>query len=618
MHDLVRALAIAVSSDECFLHKENTQRASPTARHLALQIGNQLHIDELRKYKNLRTILLFGRCDSSAISDVVDNMLAKSRSIRVLDLSHVDVLTNMLPNIASLRVLRFLDLSFTRVNNFRNFPCSLQALYLRGYTRNSIPQSINRLAKLRHLYVDATALSLIPGIGQLSQLQELENFSVGKRNGFMINELKNMQELSGKICISNVQVIKNKHEANEANMILKKHLQAVVLKGRNVSKDLLEGLQPHSNLQELMIEGYGATSLPTWMSEAHIFTRLHSLHVVNCRLLSILPPFGKFHSLRNLTLDSLPSVKHADGTSFGCLESLENFSISSLTSWIDWTHAEDHGPLLPHVARFELHNFPLLKEVPYLPFMSLLSELDISVCGDFFKALPQYVQLLACLKKLKISYCDHPVQLSGHQLKSLEYLYLRKCGGLRLIDGLNCFPSLREVDVLGCPDIFIGFSDRSDRQDKQAALHLTSLATDVSLLNGHCFLPLVRILRIAYLEASHFTPEQEEWFEQLASVEKIVFDFCSFLNRLPSTLARLASLKVLHIKVTTPASLAGAVPQNLQELIMDGFYPETENNFKPGGSDWVNFSHVPYVRLNGETVQNLSVTAASTSSDHQI
>jgi hypothetical protein len=120
----------------------------PTARHLALQIGNQLHIDELSKYKNLRTILLFGHCESNSISDLVDNMLAKSRSIRVLDLSHVEVLTNMLPNIASMRELRFLDLSFTRVNNFRNFPCSLQVLYLRGYTRNFIPQSINMLAKL--------------------------------------------------------------------------------------------------------------------------------------------------------------------------------------------------------------------------------------------------------------------------------------------------------------------------------------------------------------------------------------------------------------------------------------------------------------------------------------
>uniref|UniRef100_A0A8R7Q7F7 NB-ARC domain-containing protein n=1 Tax=Triticum urartu TaxID=4572 RepID=A0A8R7Q7F7_TRIUA len=142
MHDLVRALAIAVSSYDCFHHKETSQRASPTARHLALQVGNQLSIHELNKYKNLRTILLFGHYDSNAICDVVDNMLAKSRSIRVIDLSHLEVLTNMLPNIASLRKLRFLDLSFTRVRNFRNFPYNLQVLYLRGYARNTILRAL--------------------------------------------------------------------------------------------------------------------------------------------------------------------------------------------------------------------------------------------------------------------------------------------------------------------------------------------------------------------------------------------------------------------------------------------------------------------------------------------
>uniref|UniRef100_A0A8R7UBY2 Uncharacterized protein n=1 Tax=Triticum urartu TaxID=4572 RepID=A0A8R7UBY2_TRIUA len=160
MHDLVRALAIGVSSYECFLHRETSQRASPTVRHLALHVGNQLHLHELNKYKNLRTILLFGHCDSNAICDILDNMLANSSSIRVLDLSHLEVLTNMLPNISSLRKLRFFDLSFTKISNLRNFPCNLQVLYLRGYARNTIPQSINSLANLRHLYVDATALSL--------------------------------------------------------------------------------------------------------------------------------------------------------------------------------------------------------------------------------------------------------------------------------------------------------------------------------------------------------------------------------------------------------------------------------------------------------------------------
>lgn len=617
MHDLVRALAIAVSSHECFLHRETPERPSPTVRHLALQVSNQLHIHELNKYKNLRTILLFGHCDSKEIYDVIDTMLANSRSIRVLDLSHLEALTNILPSIPSLKKLRFFDLSFTRINNLRSFPCSLQALYLRGYTRNSIPQTINRLANLRHLYVDSTALSLIPDIGQLSQLQELENFSAGKRNGFMINEMKNMQELCGKICISNIHVIKNTHEAKDANMTEKKHLEALVLKGRNVSTDILEGLQPHSNLRELMIKGYRASTLPSWMLQAHIFTKLQSLHIGDCRLLAVLPPFGNFPSLKHLTLDNLPSVKHADGTSFGCLENLEDFKVSSMTSWTDWSHVEDdHGPLFQHVTRFELHNCPLLEEVPFLSFMSLLSELDISVCGNLVKALAEYVQLLKCLKKLKITYCDHPLLLTGDQLNSLEYLYLRKCGGVRLIDGLHCFPSLREVDVLGCPDILTEFSDESIRQDEQGVLHLTNLFTDVSLLNGKSFLPSVRLLRITYLEALHFTPEQVEWFEQLISVEKIEFAFCYFLRQLPSTLGRLASLKVLQIRMTKPVSLEGVVPQNLQELIMDGI--EMENNFKPGGSDWLSISHVPYIRLNGKTVQNLSTNVASSSSNHQI
>ncbi|KAF7069586.1 hypothetical protein CFC21_075199 [Triticum aestivum] len=619
MHDLVRALAIGVSSYECFFHKETSHRAPPTVRHLSVQVSNQLHIHELNKYRNVRTILLFGHCDSNAICDVVDIMLANSRSIRVLDLSHLEVLTNMLPNIASLRKLRFLDLSFTRVSNLRNFPCNLQVLYLHGYSRGTIPHSINKLNNLRHLYVDATTLSLIPSIGQLSQLQELENFSAGKRNGFMVSELKNMQELSGKLCISNIHIIKSTHEAMVANMIEKKHLEALELKGGNVSKDVLEGLQPHSNLQELMIKGYGATSFPSWMLQAHIFTKLHSLHVGNCRLVAVLPPFRNFPSLKHLTLDNLPSVKHVDGTSFGFLGSLEELKVSSMTSWIDWSHAEDeHGPLLPQVKRFELHNCPLLEEVPCLSFLSSLSELDISVCGLLVKALPQYVQLLACLKKLKISYCDHPLLLSGHQLKSLEYLHLRKCGGLRLIDGLHCFPSLREVDVLGCPDILTELSDKSSRQDEQGVLHLTNLVTDVSLLNGNSFLPTVRILRIFYLETLQFTPEEEQWFEQLISVEKIEFVYCYFLQRLPCTLNRLTSLKVLDIRDTQLVSLEGVVPQNLQELVMDGLCTVKTNYFKPGGSDWSYCCHVPYIRINGKTVQNLSINnAASSSSSHQ-
>jgi hypothetical protein len=619
MHDLVRSLAIAVSTHECFLHKETSQRASPTVRHLALQVGDQLHRHELNKYKNLRTIILFGHSDSDQICDFIETMLANSRSIRVLDLSYFKVLTKLLPSISSLRKLRFFDLSFTGINNLRTFPCNLQVLYLHGYRHEHVPHSINRLANLRHLYVDATALSRIPCIGKLSQLQELENFSAGKKPGFMINELKNMQELTGKLSINNIHLIKNVHEAKDANMIEKKHLESLELKGKIVLRDVLEGLQPHRNLQELMIEGYGARIFPDWILQGQVFTNLQSLHVVNCRFLDVLPPFGKFPSLKKLTLDSLPLVKHADGTSFGCLQNLVEFKVSAMRSWIDWSHVEeDSGPLLPRVTRFELLNCPLLEDVPYLSLTSSLSELDISVCGNYAKALPQYTQLLACLKTLKIADCDHVLLLRGQYFKSLEHLNLGNCVGLRLVDGICCFPNLRNVDISGCPDIFTEFSNESTRQYEQGG-HLTFLRTDVSLLHGNCFLPSLRNVTISYLEAAHFTSEQAEWFEKLISLECLEFLYCYFLQGLPSTLGRLSSLKVLNI-INTQQVLPGegTVPRNLQELILDGYAVDWEDKFQPGGSEWLNICHVPYIRLNGKTVQNLTIDAASSSRNHQI
>jgi hypothetical protein len=126
----------------------------------------------------------------------------------------------------------------------------------------------------------------------------------------------------------------------------------------------------------------------------------------------------------------------------------------------------------------------------------------------------------------------------------------------------------------------------------------------------------VRVLEIAYIEDRSLTPVQEEWFEQLASIQKIVFRACHFLERLPSTLTRLTTLKALQISLR-PVPAGEKFPRTLDELIMD-FPAEQESNFKPGGLYWPNISHVPYIRINGRTVQNLSTDAASSSSNHQI
>ncbi|XP_066347617.1 putative disease resistance protein RGA4 [Miscanthus floridulus] len=215
MHDLVRGLAIAISVDQCFLHDERAGGASSQAlenvRHLSLQTGSLEQCQELHKYKNLRTLLLFGRFESDAFFLLLDGMLRNSPSLRVLDLSYVEALGSGWPNNArSLRKLRFLDVSFTRITKFKDLPVNLQVLHLRGYDVDSLPQNITKLSNLRHLFVDNSALSNIPGIGQLTELQGLDSFIARKGQGFAIRELKNMQELTGQLCIRGLENVRSK------------------------------------------------------------------------------------------------------------------------------------------------------------------------------------------------------------------------------------------------------------------------------------------------------------------------------------------------------------------------------------------------------------------------
>jgi len=169
-------------------HRRHLTGAGNNVRHLSLQAGRLagLALDQwqelLHKYRNLRTLLLFGRFEGDQFFSLLDGVLRNSPGLRVLDLSHVEARANGWPPSAdaSLRKLRFLDLSFTRIARLKDLPTSLQSLHLRGYGAGSMPQSITRLTRLRHLCVDDSALSMVEGIGRLTELQELDSFVARK------------------------------------------------------------------------------------------------------------------------------------------------------------------------------------------------------------------------------------------------------------------------------------------------------------------------------------------------------------------------------------------------------------------------------------------------------
>jgi len=106
-------------------------------------------------------------------------------------------------------------------------------------------------------------------------------------------------------------------------MMDKKHLCSLVIEGRKVPQFVLEGLQPHRNIQELTIKFYQDQNFPHWVLQLDNLANLVHVNLESCRSLSTLPPLGHLPLLKLFSLRKLPSVKHIDGTSFGGFPSLE-------------------------------------------------------------------------------------------------------------------------------------------------------------------------------------------------------------------------------------------------------------------------------------------------------
>ncbi|XP_050231922.1 putative disease resistance RPP13-like protein 1 [Mercurialis annua] len=349
-------------------------------------------------------------------TEVFQNLLPALRCLRVLSLSHYHNIVNLPNSVGNLKHLRYLDLSSTSIEklpevvsalyylqtlilheckdlavvpdsignmihlryldlfqtSIKILPesmgslCNLRTLILQG-CRNlfQMPTSMGRLIHLCHLDISDTKLQEMPlEMGKLVKLQKLTHFIVGKQRGSSIKELGGLQDLHGEIYIRNLQNVANVGEASEANLKAKRLLKRLTFKWNGETenlehdRELLEQLQPHTNLEDLYIIGYGGIDFPSWIGACS--SNIVHLELNGCKNCTSLPPLGQLTSLKELSIIDFNRVVVVGGEFYGSCSSLTNtkksfgclriLKFERMLHWHEWLSCE-HGA------------FPLLQEL---------------------------------------------------------------------------------------------------------------------------------------------------------------------------------------------------------------------------------------------------------------
>lgn len=393
--------------------------------HLSLSCKdiNEVTLTSLENFKQLRTLLLLSGYGSS-IKQVRRELFLSLKLLRTLDLS--ETLISELPSsIGNVKSLRYLDVSHTLI---KRLPESidglhnLQTLKLTGCLNLvGLPKGMKKLFKLRHLELDIVRqlVSMPAKIGNLTNLQTLSAFLVGRDDGFQIGELKNLNCLSGVLCISRLENITSAEEAEEAALAEKRHLYELELRWSEMriekaeeEEEILECLRPHFGLKELRILCYGGLNLPSWISNSK-FDHLIGITLYKCKNCQILPSLGVLPALKFLHISEMNEVKEIndqflrDGSPQRqhAFPKLEKFAIEAMHNLEEWRGVE-------------IGDFPSLRK------------LMVESCSKFL-ALPSLLHL-SSLKHLAIKDCPKLHSLPEEGLSaSLEFLVINDCPGLK-------------------------------------------------------------------------------------------------------------------------------------------------------------------------------------------
>ncbi|EYU17630.1 hypothetical protein MIMGU_mgv1a024684mg [Erythranthe guttata] len=459
MHDLVHDLASSVlnSSDQVrYMGWQSCASLNEQATWLRSLLSNdKICILMFSKFKSLHVLILMGNCVGELPSSINE-------------LIH----------------LRCLDVSDTKL---KCLPDSVGELYhlqtLRAgkYGLKKLPNTLKNLIGLRHLHIPRNELP--PEMGRLTSLRTLPYFGVGDEKGCRITELECLKNLEGKLEIFNLEKVRDKEEATRADLLRKPNLVELVLKwsreAGNGNESVLEGLQPHPNLESLKICGFGGRSLPSWCSNMSGLNKLMEIRLERCKECEQVPMLGHLPHLKNLYLDGLVNLRR----------------MPELTEWLEAelpSAAPENDQRLvvfPRLVYLQIKYCRKLKSAP--SGGTALRNLEIRKCPEL-RELPDDLHTLSALEKLAIYGCS--------KLKTIPYPHETHNDDVdeQLLLGLSC---LRRLSIEHCDELTnLPIELCVESLESLTLSGLMNLRMNMGTLIGYCMQKMPRLSELMIVD----------------------------------------------------------------------------------------------------------------------
>ncbi|KAG4123568.1 hypothetical protein ERO13_D11G333900v2 [Gossypium hirsutum] len=625
MHDLMHDLAESVAGTESSIVDSNeiASKVGEKCRHISIDPS----LIVLFKGKKLRTMLHFPNYErnQNMNDEIWDFIISNYRCLRVLELNGLDF--KMIPR----SICKLKHLSICKIQN-------LQALKLNlCWELEELPKKIEKLVNLTHLGCeDCSGLTHMPrGIGKLTSLETLSKFVVdkdGSRDGADLSELSGLNNLTGRLEITNLGFVKNaKEKFKAANLKEKQHLRLLVLVWNDYGDDdddsgnddddddkSLEDLRPHPNLKELFIGGWRSDAkFPSWLS---LLTNLIVIRIWGPSNFKQIPSFAQLPCLQKLSIVDLTLLEYMDDNSpkgsqgepesfFPSLKSLCLENCPNMKSWwrkssIDDDNEDDTTVIgtstmaFPCLSSLEIVNCPLTS-------MPLYPSLD-----DDLRLVKTSSRPLKQTMKMNITSTTPSSSTSSLPLSKLKSFHVHKIEGLdthMLDEYLKHFTGLKKLTIGDCKEVDLGgmqwealknLSHLGIINIPQLVLEIWNCSGLRSLFPVFQHLTFLEDLLVSKCKELELSAAGLQIFQDQTRLRSLALENISKCRHLPEWIQHLTNLQILSL-VDWPnlTSLPDEMRclTNLQQLNIHEVPQLEERCQKDIGADWYKIAHIPSV-----------------------